>query len=212
MLAALVHTPSPRPRCSPPRHPTPSVALRWVIAFLHHPCPTPAAHVDQGLAGLVAEGLVLVQLATGQVVQAGQLQRLVKLLGGLAAFVQLLQVALLCCRGGNPQAHGGGSRRGSDGEQKDEQTNSAKGKGKEGGSRGGGREGRGNGRGRGVSAQGQGHSRDGRRAEQGLGHLHSFGRGQRQAGPWDPITQGLTHGALLLYPVDQEAQRLLSID
>lgn len=44
----------------------------------------------------MAEGLVLLQFTARQVVQARQLQRLIKVVGRLAAAVQQLQVALLC--------------------------------------------------------------------------------------------------------------------
>jgi hypothetical protein len=65
--------------------------------------------VDQDLAGLVAEGPVLLELATGQVVEPRQLERLLKLLRGLAALVQRLQVPLLCAQAGRGKA-GPGSR------------------------------------------------------------------------------------------------------
>jgi hypothetical protein len=46
----------------------------------------------------MAEGLVLLQLSASEVVQAGQLQGLVQVVGRLASAVQLLQVALPCTR------------------------------------------------------------------------------------------------------------------
>jgi len=46
--------------------------------------------------GAVGEGVVLVQLPSGQVVETGEPEGLLQFLRALAALVQVLQVALLC--------------------------------------------------------------------------------------------------------------------
>ena len=94
-LRGCLHTSLPAlppTQCSALRLPSPPTPP-------HPSTPPLPPHVDQDLAGLVAEGLVLLQLAARQVVEARQLEGLVQVVGRLAAAVQLLQVALLCTDG-----------------------------------------------------------------------------------------------------------------